>query len=144
MNSSIEKVRKEVWAQFKDFQPVFLATIETNTPRVRPVTLIHFDKRMWVTTGSGDAKIKQIKANNKIEFCLLLGTGGKSGYVRCTGHAEIVGDATTRKLIADNTPFFKTFWKTIDDPRYTLLQIHAEDVEYLRPGTLKVERFSVA
>lgn len=144
MNSSIENVREEVWSHFKDFQAIFLATIDANAPRVRPVTLIHFDKKMWVTTGSGDAKIKQIQTNNKIEFCLLLGIGGESGYVRCNGRAEIVGDAATRKLIADNTPFFKTFWKTADDLGYTLLRIHAEEVEYLRPGTMKVERFSVA
>ena len=139
-----EDIRKEVWAHFNDFQPIFLATIDGNIPRVRPVTLIHFDKKMWVTTGSGNAKMRQIKANRNVEFCLLLGSGENGGYVRCTGQAEIVSDASTRKLIADNTPFFKEFWKTADDPGYVLMRIHAKDVEYLRPGTMKVERFSVA
>ena len=143
MGNNIEDVKKEVWAHFKDMQPVFLATIDGNIPRVRPVTLIHFDKKMWVTTGSGDAKIRQIKENQNIEFCLLLGVGENSGYVRCMGQAEIVRDAATRKLLADNIPFFKQFWKTPDDPGYALLRIHTKEVEYVRPGTLHAERFSV-
>lgn len=143
MSDNIEDVKKEVWAHFKDLQPVHLATIDGSTPRVRPVTLIHFDEKMWVTTGSGDAKIRQLKENDNIEFCLLLGIGENSGYVRCTGSAEIVSDAATRKLVAENTPFFKTFWKDTNDPGYALLRIHAKDIEYLRPGEFKVERFSV-
>jgi uncharacterized pyridoxamine 5'-phosphate oxidase family protein len=144
MSNNIEEVKKEVWAHFKDLQPVFLATIEGDIPRVRPVTLIHYDKRMWVTTDSGSTKVRQIKANQNIEFCLLLGVGENSGYVRCMGRAEIVTDSETRKLIADNTPFFQQFWKTTDDPGYTLLHIHAKEIEYVRPGTLHAERFSVA
>ena len=144
MSKNIEEVKEEVWGHFKDFQPVHLATIDGDSPRVRPVTLIHFDKKMWVMTGSGDAKIRQIKENDNIEFCLLLGVGENSGYVRCVGKAEIVNDVATRKLIADNTPFFKTFWQDTNDPRYALLRIHAKDIEYLRPGEFNVERFSIA
>ena len=143
MASGAEDVKKEVWSHFKDLQAVHLATIDGDTPRVRPVTLIHFDNKMWVTTGSADAKIDQIKENENIEFCLLLGVGENSGYVRCTGQAEIVSDEATRRLIAENTPFFKTFWQDTNDPGYALLRIHAKDFEYLRPGELKVERFSV-
>ncbi len=143
MGNKIEDVKKEVWGHFKDMQYIFLATIEGNTPRVRPVTMIHFDKKMWVTTGSGDAKIKQIKDNCSIEFCLLLKAGENSGYIRGSGDAQIVNDLATRKLIAENTPFFKEFWKDTNDPGYALLRINAKEIEYLRPGELKVERFSV-
>lgn len=143
MSDNMADVKKEVWGHFKDLQAIHLATIDGNKPRVRPVTLIHFDNKMWVTTGSADAKINQIKENENIEFCLLLGVGENSGYVRCRGQAEIISDEATRRLIAENTPFFKTFWKDTNDPGYALLRIHAKEFEYLRPGELKVERFSV-
>ena len=143
MASEAEDVKKEVWNHFKDMQYVFLATIDGATPRVRPVTLIHFDKKMWVTTGSGDAKVKQIKDNSNVEFCLLLKAGDHSGYIRGRGEAEIISDAATRELIADNTPFFKEFWQDTNDPGYALLRIHTKEIEYLRPGELKVEKFSV-
>ncbi|UCD04923.1 MAG: pyridoxamine 5'-phosphate oxidase family protein [candidate division WOR-3 bacterium] len=140
----LEEVKKEVWSQFKDMQVIYLATAEGDLPRVRPVTLIHFDKKMWVTTGSGDNKIRQIKENDNIEFCMPVVAGENTGYVRCIGKAEIVKDKETRILIADNTPFFKQFWKDTNDPTYALLHIRPRDIEYLKPGSLKAERFSVA
>lgn len=143
MAGKVEDIKREVWNHFKDMQHVFLATIDGTTPRVRPVTLIHFDKKMWVTTGSGDAKIKQIKDNGNVEFCLLLKAGEHSGYIRGSGNAEVVTDVATRTSIAENTPFFKEFWKDTNDPGYALLRIHTREIEYLRPGELKVERFSV-
>ena len=144
MSNNIEEIKKEVWAYFKDMQVIFLATVEGDVPRVRPVTLIHYDKKMWVATGSGDNKIKQINANNNIEFCLLLKAGETSGYIRGSGIAELIADTKTRTLIAENTPFFQEFWQDTNDPGYALLRIHAREIEYLKPGTLKVERFSVA
>jgi len=143
MSKNIEEIEKEVWSYFKDMQVIYLATAEGDIPRVRPVTLIHFDKKMWVTTGSGDNKIRQIEENDNIEFCLPVGAGENSGYIRCIGKAEIVKDAEIRKLIAENTPFFKQFWKDTDDPGYALLHIHPRDIEYLKPGSLKAERFSL-
>lgn len=143
MANNVEELKKEVWSYFKDMQVVYLATVDGDAPRVRPVTLIHFDKKMWVTTGSSSAKIMQIKANSNIEFCLLLGDGENSGYIRGGGTAEIISDAETRKMIADNTPFFKTFWKDTDDPGYALLRIHVKDIEYVCPGKMKTERFSL-
>ncbi|MBE0431914.1 pyridoxamine 5'-phosphate oxidase family protein [candidate division WOR-3 bacterium] len=137
-------LKQEVRAHFNGLQIIHLATMDGSIPRVRPVTLIHFDKKMWVMTGSRDAKIRQIKKNQNVEFCLLLKAGEHSGYVRCAGQAEIVKDAATRKSLADSTPFFKEFWKTADDPGYTLLRMHAREIEYVKPGTLKAERFSLA
>jgi len=144
MANNVEEIKKEVWSYFKDMQVVYLATVDGDAPRVRPVTLIHFDKKMWVTTGSSSAKIMQIKANSNIEFCLLLGDGEKSGYIRGGGTAEIIADRETRILIAENTPFFKEFWKDTNDPGYALLRIHTREIEYLKPGGMKAERFSVA
>lgn len=138
-----EDIRKEVWSHFKDMQVVFLATVEGGFPKVRPVTLLHLDKKMWITTGTKDNKVRQIKANSNIEFCLLLKTDENSGYVRCVAEAEIVSDGATRAMVAENTPFFKEFWQTADDPGFTLLRIHPKEIEYLRPGTMKSERFSI-
>lgn len=144
MTRDAEEISNEVWSHFKDMQVIFLATVEGSRPRVRPVTLIHFDRKMWVTTGSGDKKVRQIRANSSIEFCLLLKTGENSGYVRCVAEAEIVTDPATRALVADKAPFFKEFWKTADDPEYALLRLHPRHIEYVRPGAITAEWFSVA
>jgi uncharacterized pyridoxamine 5'-phosphate oxidase family protein len=59
---------KEAWAHFQDFQHVFLATVEGNHPRVRPVTLVYFENRFWITTETKSAKVKQVENNPKVNF----------------------------------------------------------------------------
>ncbi|KPK62979.1 hypothetical protein AMJ83_08840 [candidate division WOR_3 bacterium SM23_42] len=143
MSNAIEELKKEVWGLFRDTQPVFLATLDGSKPRVRPVTLIHFDMKLWVSTGANNAKIKQIKTNGNVEFCLLLEKGENKGYVRGTGVADIVEDMETKKLLSENIPFFTEYWKDFTDPEFALLQVHVQDIEYLRPGVFDVQRFPV-
>ena len=57
------KLKKEIFAYFKQTQPVYLATNDGNEPRVRPVTLIWFEEKFWIATGSSDAKVKQLFSN---------------------------------------------------------------------------------
>lgn len=137
-----EKLREEVWSYFEHTQNIFLATLEVNKPRVRPVTMIFYNGRFWVTTGANNAKVKQIKENSNIEFCLMLEGDKYKGYIRGGGMVNIIEDIETKKMIADNTPFFKEYWKSADDPGFTLLEIVIKEVEYLKPGEFKVEKLS--
>jgi uncharacterized pyridoxamine 5'-phosphate oxidase family protein len=143
MNSSITDMKHKVWSYFKNMQNVFLATSERDQPKVRPVTMLYFNDRLWVGTGTNDAKIKHIRQNRKIEFCMLVKGENNTGYIRGTGIADIIEDPATRKLLADNMPYFKDFWKDPDDPRFTLLEILAQEIEYMEPGKITVKRFSV-
>ncbi|MGB3479491.1 MAG: pyridoxamine 5'-phosphate oxidase family protein [bacterium] len=138
-----ENLKNEIWAYFKDMPAVFFATVDGDQPKVRPVTLLHFNGRFWIGTGTNAAKIKQIKENKKVEFCLFIEEEKKSGYIRATSEALIVHDNETRKLLAENMPYFRTFWKSPDDPNYTLLEFVVKEIEYLKPGTFKVEKISV-
>lgn len=61
-------VLKKAWNSIEEFQHVFLATEDCSHPRVRPVTLISFEKRLWITTDTKSAKVKQIKKNPRLEF----------------------------------------------------------------------------
>lgn len=82
MTGDVEGLRKEVWSHFGELQNVFLATVEGDQPRLRPVTLIRLGNRLFFATGGGDAKVEQIKRNPKVEFCLLLEKGESKGTVR--------------------------------------------------------------
>ncbi|MCK4432353.1 MAG: pyridoxamine 5'-phosphate oxidase family protein [Methanomicrobia archaeon] len=136
-------IKEEVWTLFKDFQHVFLATVEDDQPRVRPVTLIYFDKKFWITTGTEDAKIKQIQKNPKIELCLYLQEGDKECYVRVAGMAKIIKDRETKETIARHCDFFSKHWEDVDDPNYTLIEIRPIEVEYLGPGEFLAQRFKL-
>ena len=132
-------IKEEVWKYFKDFQHVFLGTVEGDQPRVRPVTLIYFDKKLWITTGTRDAKVKQIQGNPKTEFCLYFREGDKDGYIRVSGISRIINNRKTKAKIAEHFDSFSEHWKSVDDPNYTLIEILPKEIEYL--SEYLVQRF---
>lgn len=137
-------LKDEVLKHFKKMQTVYYATYDGTTPRVRPMALIYHNNRFWVSTGTRNAKVKQIQENKNSEFCFLVGEGENNGSVRCSGESVIIEDQETKKELADIMPFFKEFWKDTDDPNYTLIEIKVKDIEYLRPSTFEIERFALA
>jgi len=139
-----EDIKKEVWSYFKNIQTVFLATSDDEQPRVRPVTMVHFNEKLWVGTSTGCAKVKQLRRNNKAEFCLYIEQGEqKQGYVRGLCSVDIVEDEELKKQLAGQMPYFKYFWKGYDDPKYTLLQFRLKEIEFLNPGTFKIKKISL-
>ena len=85
-----EELRNEVFQRFDGLPEIELATVEGDQPKVRPVMLMHFDKKLYVATGTESNKVNQIRGNPKMEFCLRLPEGENVGYVRAAGTAEIV------------------------------------------------------
>ena len=124
---------EEVWSRFKDFQHVFLATMEGDQPRVRPVTLINFDGKFWVTTDTWSEKVEQIQKNPKVEFSFVFKKGDKDYCIRVTGLAKIIKDKLVKAKLARHCDFFSKHWKSIDDPNYTLLEIFPSEATYVTP-----------
>ena len=143
MNDKLKDFKAEIWKHFKDYSHIFLASQENNQPRVRPVTLVNFDQRFWVLTETRSAKVKQIRENSKIEFCLLFEEGGHNGYIRAAGIAKIIEDKETKDKVAGHCDFFGEHWKSRDDPNYTLLELKLEEIEYLRPKERIVRKFTL-
>ncbi len=143
METIPEDVKGEIWDFFGDYQGIYLATAEDKRPFVRPVTLAFMDSRFWVFTGTNDAKVRHIRSNPRIEFCLHLKKGDHTGYVRASGKAEVILDKETRMRMAERCEYFDKYWNGLDDPSYTLLEIRIEEVEYLKPGELTAPRYKV-
>ena len=132
MVEEIEDI-EEVWSQFEDFQHVFLATMDGDQPRVRPVTLINFDGEFWVTTDTWSEKVKQIQKNSKVELSFVFKKGNRDCCIRTTGLARIVKDKLVKTKLAKHCSFFSKHWKSVDDPNYTLLQIFPSEATYVTP-----------
>lgn len=126
-------ILKKAWNSIETFQHVFLATDDCSQPRVRPVTLISFEKRLWIATDTKSAKVKQIKKNPKLEFSFTFKEKDQNCCLRVSGIAKIVKDKVIRARLAAHLPFFKEHWKTVDDPNYTLLEIRPKEVECVTP-----------
>lgn len=143
MSEETAKLQSEMWGQLKDTQTVFLGTVDGDRPKVRPVTLIHFEKKLWIMTGAVDAKTAQIKANPNVEVSWYFGQEGKSGSLRLAGTAEIVTNMETKEKLAGTVEWFNVFFKSAEDPGYTLVQVHPQSAEYMRPGEMEIRRFTL-
>lgn len=131
----------DLWASFKDYQTVCLATVDGAQPRVRPVTLARLEGRFWVLTGTGNAKVQQLKGNSRFEFCLLLkDEHDQQGYVRAQGMANIITDMGIKRRLANRCAYFGRYWHGPNDPTFTLLALELEGFELLKPGELKARK----
>ena len=124
---------KKAWSHIEGFQHVFLATDDSGHPRVRPVTLISFEKRLWIATDTRSAKVRQIKKNPKLEFSFSFKEKDQDCCLRVLGVAKIVKDKAIKSRLAAHLPFFKEHWKNSDDPNYTMLEISPREVECVTP-----------
>lgn len=115
---------------------IFLATAEADQPRVRPVTLVENAGNLYVLTGTADAKVSQIKTNNKVEVVRLIRFEDGGGYVRFSAIAKVIDDAKIRSLVAKATSFFSNYFKSADDPKFTLVHLIPKKIEYMKPGQM--------
>jgi len=143
MNRIPNDVREKIWANFDEYRVVYLATSENNQPRVRPVTLVPFDSRFYILTGTDDAKVNQIRGNSMVELCLPLEGGENTGYARMSGKAIIIQEMEIKEKVAECIDYFSTYWKDAGDPNYTLLEIDIHGIEYLEPGEMLARKYII-
>lgn len=138
-----EELKREAWGLLKPTQTVHLATWDGRYPRVRPVSMIFDDGRLWVSTGASDAKVRQIGEHPLFEFSLMLEKEDEGGTLRCSGAAAIVTDMETKRRMSLRIPFFGQYWDTPEDPTFCLVELLVEEAEYMRPGEMTALRFRV-
>lgn len=143
MNDVNDELIQEVWKSFSGELHIFLATIEGDQPRVRPVTLIRLQNKLFVTTGSNDDKVKQIKQNPKIEFCLMLEREERKGTIRAECEARIVENKDIKADVYNNISFAKEFWESPEDPNYTLIRLQPEAFEYMKLGSIQAVKIKL-
>ncbi len=143
MEQLTEGMKSEIWAWLKENQFIYLATVEGDRPRVRPVTMGYYEDKFWILTGTKDAKTAQIRSNPNVELLLDLEDGENRGYVRFIGTATIVEDKETKNRIAPTFPFFTNYWETADDPNCTLIEAEVERLEYMQPGEFLAKYFEI-
>ncbi len=136
-----DSIKKEIMSCFKQTQPVYFSTIDKDIPRVRPVTLIHFNEKFWLATGSGDAKMAQIKANCNFEFCYSISDKKNMGYIRGAGVIKIVEDIAAKKELLDHIDFISHFWQDPADEGYSLLHLNIKEIEYMKIGEMIANKY---
>jgi pyridoxamine 5'-phosphate oxidase len=105
---------------------VYIATLDGNQPRVRPMALQFADERgFYFQTEPVKRFHQQMKANQKVELCFHNTQGGGLGKVmRVTGEMEFVNDLELKSKLLQERPFFKAIGiKSPDDPLFALFRV---------------------
>ncbi len=105
---------------------VYIATIDGDRPRVRPLALQFADDRgFYFQTEPVKKFYNQLKSHNQVELCFHNTTGGGLGKVmRVGGEIEFVDDLKLKARLLEERPFFRALGITQpEDPLFVLFRV---------------------
>ena len=113
----------------------YLATMDGDQPRVRPVSPVRTDRfTVYVANLRSYHKTGEIAANPKVELCYL---DSHHNQVRITGLAEVVADRALLQEIWDANPLLRQYLGSLDNPELILYRIRPNRVRYMREWALE-------
>ena len=121
---------EEVWKFLKEAEVYYLATVDGDTPKVRPFgTSEIFEGHLYIQTGKKKDVFKQIEANNKVELCWFHDWE----WIRVSG--ELVRDerVEAKKSMLDRYPELRGMYDEND---------HNTEVLYFQNATATIYSFT--
>ncbi len=113
----------------------YLATMDGDQPRLRPVSPVRTDGfTVYVANLRSYHKTGEIAANPKVELCYL---DEQHNQVRITGVAEVVTEAKILQEIWDANPLLRQYLGRIDNPEFILYRIRPRRVRYMKEWALE-------
>jgi len=132
-----------ILSKLTEQQVVYLATVDGDQPKVRPVTLIYKDNGFYVITGARGGvnahKLTQIHGNPKVEYYLTLKGEDGDGFIRGEAAASIIDNQNIRSQIYNAIGWAKNFFPTVDHPDYVLLKLQHHALSYRNPGEYEIQ-----
>jgi uncharacterized pyridoxamine 5'-phosphate oxidase family protein len=112
----------------------YLATIDGDQPRVRPVSPVRTDGfTIYVANLRMYHKTVEIAANPNVELCYL---DEKHDQVRITGIAETVTERPILEEIWDSNPLLREYLGSLDNPALIVYRIRPKCVRFMREWAL--------
>ena len=109
----------------------FLATMDGNQPRVRPMMpYLSDDGELLVALLGRSRTINDIKGNANVEICFV---DRKMWYARVTGTAVLSDDLAKKEIVFENVPMLRQYFAGPDDPGYHLAVVDIKAVEAMTP-----------
>jgi uncharacterized pyridoxamine 5'-phosphate oxidase family protein len=86
----------------------FLATVENNAPKVRPIGIVtNYEGKLWFHVGKHKASYEQIQKNPNIEIA-SIDSGGRC--IRIYGKAVCIDNEAIDRLVFERYPYLKTMY----------------------------------
>jgi uncharacterized pyridoxamine 5'-phosphate oxidase family protein len=123
-----------LWHLFNATQTVSVASVDESKPRLRLMTLICMNERLFLATGSGDNKTRQWALNPNLECLLPLSGDAGNGYLRIGGEARVVRDLALKQEVAETAKFIYNYWQDSANPDFILYEVLPREWRYLQPG----------
>lgn len=112
----------------------YLATIDGDQPRVRPVSPVRTDGfTVYVANLRQYHKTVEIEANPRVELCYL---SDSHDQVRITGIAELVTERPLLEEIWDANPLLRQYLGSLDNPALIVYRIRPRQVRFMREWAL--------
>jgi general stress protein 26 len=122
-------------AVVRDDRFPYLASIDEDQPRVRPVSPVRTDGfTVYVANLRAYHKTAEIAANPKVELCYL---DDRHDQVRVTGVAEIVADRGLLQEIWDANPLMRQYLGSLDNPQLIVYRIRPTRVRFMREWAME-------
>ena len=113
----------------------YLATIDGDQPRLRPVSPVRTDGfTVYVANLRMYHKTAEIQANPKVELCYL---DDHHDQVRITGVAEIVTERPLLQEIWDANPLLRQYLGSLDNPALIVYRIRPTRVRFMKEWALE-------
>lgn len=113
----------------------YLATIDGDQPRLRPVSPVRTDGfTVYVANLRMYHKTGEIAVNPKVELCYL---DEGHNQVRLTGVAEVLSDRALLQEIWDSNPLMRKYLGSIDNPALIVYRITPNQVRYMQEWALE-------
>jgi general stress protein 26 len=112
----------------------YLATIDGDQPRLRPVSPVRTDEfTVYVANLRSYHKTVEIEANPKVELGYL---DDRHDQVRITGIAERVTERALLEEIWAANPLLRQYLGTLDNPELIVYRIRPNRVQYMKEWAL--------
>ena len=113
----------------------FLATVDGDRPRLRPVSPVRTDGfTVYIANLKGYHKTLEIAANPKVELAYL---SADHDQLRISGEAQVVTDGTLLGEIWEANPLLRHYLGSPDNPELIVYRILPERVRFMREWSLE-------
>jgi len=113
----------------------YLATVDKDRPRLRPVSPVKTDGfTVYVANLKMYSKTQEIAANPAVELCYM---DEHHNQVRISGRADVVQDRALLQQIWDENPLLRQYLGSIDNPALIVYKMVPEKVRYMQEWALE-------
>ena len=119
----------------------YLATLDADQPRLRPVSPVRTDGfTVYVANLKSYGKTAEIEANPKVELCYL-----DKGHdqVRITAVAEVLKERETLESIWNENPLLRQYLGSVDNPELIVYKMVPNRVRFMREWALEYHEVAI-